>query len=78
MASRTIQPTEKLDRREDLPKGANVATRVTAYKCLCGKGRIEYHIVPGFDDDYFVIKCPACSKKIRYMTWSGYDWKIYE
>lgn len=78
MSSRIIRPTKTLNKREDLPKGANVAVQITEYKCLCGKGKIEYHTVPGFDDDYFVIECPTCDKKIKYMTWYGYDWEIYE
>ena len=78
MSSRTIRPTKKLGSKSHLPKGANVAVQITEYKCLCGKGRIEYHIVPGFDDSYFFIACPTCDKRIKYMTWMGYDWEIYE
>ncbi|MBQ7373912.1 MAG: hypothetical protein IJW64_05060 [Clostridia bacterium] len=78
MSSRCVKPTEKLANKEHLPNGANVAERIAEYKCLCGKGIIEYHNTPGFDDSFFYVKCPTCSKKIKYMTWSGYDWEIYE
>lgn len=78
MSSKYVKPTKKIKCREYLPEGANVAEQITEYKCLCGKGKIEYHDVPGFDDKYFDIVCPVCSKKIKYMTWVGYDWEIYE
>lgn len=51
---------------------------ITTYECLCGCGTIEYHIVPGFDDDWFEIKCKDCKKTISYMGWNTpHEWLIY-
>ena len=68
---------KKISYREEYEKGANVPDQITVYKCLCGKGTIEHHNTPGFDDDYFTIECPACKKKYSYISRSGYQWQIY-
>ena len=60
--------------------GANVATEVTVYKCLCflGWGRIEHHRVPGFDDDWYEIHCPICKRKYHsFIDQIGQEWKVY-
>lgn len=59
--------------------GANVPTEITVHRCFCGLGRIRYCHTPGFDDDYFEIKCPIC--KIRYHEFidqCGDEWKVYK
>lgn len=42
---------------------------VTVYSCLCGEGHIEYHRVPGFNDDWFEIKCDKCKSDIDCISW---------
>ena len=42
-----------LGKKEYYPDGANVPTQCTVHRCLCGKGTIEFHCVPGFDDEWF-------------------------
>ena len=73
-----VKPTEKIEYKENYEKGANVPDQVTVYKCFCGKGTIEYHNVPGFDDSFFTIVCKSCNKKYRYIDWCGYEWKVYK
>jgi hypothetical protein len=62
---------------EEYESGANVPDRVTVHECLCGKGTVEHHSIPGFDDDYFDIQCAECNKKYSYICQSGYQWEIY-
>ena len=53
-------------------------TRIVVYECLCGEGTIEFSRVPGFDDYWFDIKCPACQKKYHsFIDLYGGDWKVY-
>ena len=66
-----------LEEKEVYPEGANAPTRVTVYECLCKKGRIEYHCVPGFGDDWFEIRCKACEKRYTYIERCGYQWRVY-
>ena len=73
-----VKPTEKIEVKEIYEKNANVPDQITFYKCFCGKGTIEYHCVPGFDDRFFYIECPYCNKKYRYMDWCGNEWKVYK
>jgi hypothetical protein len=79
---RTVKylPVPRLKGEEQrYPDGANCPTLVRIYECLCKKGEIEYHRVPGFDDDYFVVKCTACDKRYRYICFSGPStWEVYE
>ena len=77
MVKEYVKPTKKIQTRNEMEDGANVATRVEEYECFCGEGTIEYCVVPGFDDDYFVIKCQKCKQKIGFIEWSGSDWAIY-
>lgn len=72
------KPTEKIESKEIYEDGANVPDQVTYYKCFCGKGTIEYHNVPGFNDSFFWIECPHCENKYRYIEWCGYEWKVYK
>ena len=65
------------NKRTYYEEGANVPTYVDEHECLCGKGTIEHHRVPGFDDDFFVILCEKCEERCRYVEISGYQWKIY-
>ena len=67
------------EEKECYPDGANCPTKVKVYECLCKKGEIEYHRVPGFDDDYFVVTCKVCKKRYRYICFSGpFKWEVYE
>ena len=72
------KPTEKIENKEVYEEGANTPDQVTVYKCFCGKGTIEYHNIPGFDDSFFWIECPHCEEKYRYIEWCGYEWKVYK
>lgn len=72
------KPTEKIENKEIYAENANIADQVTIYKCFCGKGTIEYHNTPGFDDSFFCIECPNCNKKYRYIEWCGYEWRVYK
>lgn len=69
------KPTEKIENND---VKADTYEQVTYYKCFCGKGVIEYHNVPGFNDQYFCIECPHCEKKYRYIEWCGYEWRVYK
>ena len=52
---------------------------IAKYTCLCGQGYFEYHAVPGFDDDWFEIKCEECKKRISFIGWSSpNEWAIVE
>ena len=63
--------------KEKYEKGANVPTHITVHKCLCGWGRIEHHRVPGFDDDWFEIKCLFCKLKYHpFIDQVGDEWLV--
>lgn len=67
-------------RTEYYPEGANTTTLLTVHKCFCffGKGRIEHHRVPGFNDEWFEIKCKKCEKKYEpYIDQIGDEWILY-
>ena len=67
-----------LEKKEYYPDGANVPTQCTVHRCLCGKGTIEFHCVPGFDDEWFEIKCLKCEKKYEpFIDRCGPQWKVY-
>ncbi len=67
-----------IEEKEYYPKGANCPTQVTVYECFCKKGRVEYHRVPGFGDEWFEIRCPKCKRKYEpYIDRCGYEWKVY-
>lgn len=67
-----------IEQREYYPNGANTPTLVTVHKCFCKKGTIEYHRVPGFNDEWFEIKCPTCEKKYEpFIDRCGNEWKVY-
>ena len=69
---------EILERKEILPKGANLATQVTVHRCFCGQGTVEYHCVPGFDDWWFELHCDACKAKYSpVIDRCGSQWKVY-
>ena len=60
--------------------GANTPTRVDVHKCFCllGKGTVERHYVPGFNDEWFEIKCKKCEKKYEpYIDRCGDKWTLY-
>ena len=71
------EPTELIEKREDYEDGANVPTMIDVYKCFCGLGRIEHHRVPGFDDNYSIIKCLICKSKYRFIDTAGHKWEIH-
>ena len=66
-----------IERKEEYAKGANVPTEIEVYTCFCGKGTIEHHRVPGFDDDFFVIECRECEKKYSYVERVGNELRVY-
>ena len=67
-----------VEQKEYYPQGANIPTQLTVYECFCGKGKIEYHRVPGFDDDWFVFRCCKCEKKYQpFIDQCGSEWKVY-
>ena len=70
--------TKIIAKREEYEDGANVATHVDVHRCFCGLGRIEHHHTPGFDDDFFLIKCLICKRRYRYLCQSGYKWEVYK
>ncbi len=72
-----LEIPKPISEKDHYPKGASVPTRITAYKCPCGRGRIENHTVSGFVEDFFVIKCRACEKKYAYVERSGFDFALY-
>ena len=73
----TFPVTAPLSRKESYQRGANCPTVITKYRCACGWGKLEYHCVPGFDDDFYVLKCLRCKKKYRYVTRVGYEFEYY-
>ena len=64
--------------KELYPDGANWPTYHYEYKCPCGRGKIIYESVPGFDDSYAIIKCRACEKKYEIEYGCGYLWELVE
>ena len=64
-------------RRTEYSDGANVPSYVDVHECICKSGSIEHHRTPGFDDDFFTIKCKDCNTKYRYIEVSGSEWKLY-
>ncbi|MBO7196219.1 MAG: TVP38/TMEM64 family protein [Clostridia bacterium] len=58
------------------PDGANSPTIHIEYYCPCGKGKIIYERVVGFDDYYAIIKCKRCSKKYETRTACGHYWEL--
>ena len=68
---------EKLCVKEEYPDGANWPTIIEEHKCFCKKGIIRYCYVPGFNDDWFEIKCPKCDEKYNYIERIGNEWKAY-
>jgi hypothetical protein len=71
------EPTQLIEKRKEYEKGANTPTLIDIHKCFCGLGRIEHCRVPGFDDDYFVIKCLICGSKYSFIDTIGYDWEVH-
>lgn len=56
--------------------GANVPTQVTEYVCPCGKGKIVYERVGGFNDSYAYIDCEDCKKLYDVWTGAGNLWQL--
>ena len=68
----------RLRSRDKRPRGANCATTVTVYKCFCGFGRLVHSRVPGFDDEWFELKCRKCNKKYTsIIDWCGDELRVY-
>ena len=71
--------TAKIILETDLyPDGANTPTEHIEYKCPCGKGKIIYENVRGFDDSYAFFKCKTCEKKYDFVYGCGYYWELEE
>lgn len=67
-----------IEKKEYYPDGANSPTIVEVHKCFCRKGTIEYHYVPGFNDDWFEINCERCDEKYHpFIDICGRKWKVY-
>lgn len=77
MKTENRKPTQLIERRSEYERGANIATQIDVHKCFCGLGEIEHRRVPGFDDDYFAIKCPICNLKYCFIGNMGYDWEVH-
>ncbi len=60
------------------PNGANSPTEHYEYHCPCGKGKIVYENVPGFDDSYAFFECRNCEKKYDFRYGRGYRWELEE
>ncbi len=73
--SRTVKPISDV---KTYPQGANHPTIIVKYPCPCGKGIIEYGRVPGFDDEYVIIRCKECDEKYQVRSGWGYDWELIE
>lgn len=67
-----------IEKREYYPDGANAPTLVNVHECFCKKGTVEHHRVPGFNDEWFEIKCKKCEKKYEpFIDRCGSEWKVY-
>ena len=69
-----------IEKREYYPDGANTPTLVNVHKCFCilGKGTVEHHRVPGFNDEWFEIKCKRCEKRYEpFIDRCGDRWMVY-
>ena len=67
-----------ISREEYYPDSANCPTVREVYKCFCKKGKIERHYIPGFDDEYFEIKCPVCRRRYHdIIDRNGDEWIVY-
>ena len=79
MKSENVAKTERLRDVDEYPYGANSPTQRIAYKCFCGKGKIEEEHVWGFNDHIVTLSCKECEKKYRsYMDFSYEGWIRYE
>ncbi len=71
--------TAKRLKVEDIyPEGANSLTSHAEYECPCGKGRIVYERVIGFNDYYAIIECKECREKYNIRTACGCLWELEE
>lgn len=77
MKSKKVKPTKIIEKKEIYEDGANVPDCITVHKCFCGKGCIEHHVTPGFDDNYFVICCEKCEQEYDYICEIGYEWEVF-
>lgn len=68
----------KLGTTEVYPERSNHPTLHTEYKCACGKGKIIFERVPGFDDFYAFFHCPDCEEKYRFKYSCGHVWELVE
>ena len=59
-------------------KEPNSATQTITYECPCGKGRIVYENVRGFDDKYAYFECKVCDKKYTFKYGYGHFWELKE
>ncbi|MBQ8407565.1 MAG: hypothetical protein IJY39_01735 [Clostridia bacterium] len=70
------QTADLLLKEERYPNGANWPTLHFEYACPCGKGRIVYERVPGFNDQWAEIKCESCEKSYKIITGCGHLWEL--
>ena len=68
----------KIKNEDVYPNEANSPTEVTTYKCPCGKGRIVYENVRGFNDRYAYFECKACERKYDFKYGCGHFWELEE
>ena len=66
-----------IKRKKRRPRGANFPTVIEVYRCPCGRGKAEHHCVPGFDDDFYLLKCRRCKKRYTYVERVGNSWRLY-
>lgn len=76
MKEKLRKPTKIIRTKTLYPDGANSPTHIDVHRCFCGLGKIEHHSTPGFDDDFFVIKCPICRSRYSYVDQCGYEWNV--
>ena len=76
--SKKISSFKVLSVNDTYPDGANSATIIKTYECLCGKGKIVEENTPGFNDHFVTLECKECLKKYRsYVDIIGYDFAFY-
>ena len=77
MDYRSVPVKKPLSQKVVYPDGANAPTVKTRYRCACGLGRLLHVCVPGFDDEYYEIKCLFCRRKYDYVSRVGYNFEYY-
>lgn len=69
--------TAKVIKKENVfEEGANIPTTRTEYVCPCGKGKIVYESVGGFNDRWAFIECEECKKKYEIRLGYAHLWEL--